>query len=786
MRGWLFDLYPGAGGMVLWLLLEPCGTPVRLLAPYRPAFYVDGPPPALARVRQALAGSGLLAGAGPVERVDLLAGRTRTLLRLVVADPLRYAAAVQRVARLDPRLDLFTCDLPVAQLYLYETGLFPLARCEVDADARGVVRAIGVLDDDPEALDYPLPPLRTLTLAFEEEGDPDEGPAVDPRHGRRRAIRVEVDGAGRSLVLEPQDPDGLLREVHALLVRHDPDVLLTDWGDSVLLPELAAAARRRRAPLALNREARPPVEPARPWTYFSYGRLHHREPIRPLYGRWHLDRRNSFLLEATGLDGLIEFARLCRLPVQRAARTTIGTGLASMQFALAVREGILVPWHKGAPEAFKRADQLLAADRGGLVYLPEPGVYEQVGELDFSALYPHIMARYNLSPETMHCACCPDGTPVPGLGMRVCVRRRGLVARSIEPILRKRAAYKRLRRTAPTAEARSRYERRQSVLKWIGVTTFGYLGHHNARFGRIEAHEATNAFGRELLLAAKEAAEQRGFRFVHALVDALWVTKPGAAMAEYEALAEAVSRQTGFEMAVEGLYDWLLFVPSRQARRLGVANRYAGRLADGRIKVRGLELRRRDTPRLVARMQAELLHVLARARDAAGLRDALPAAVEVVRAACQRLRDGRATFAELALTRRLARDPFAYERAGHTAIVAHELLARGVRLAPGEAVAYVVTDAAHPDPAARVRAYAALDGASAYDRAWYERAVLRAAESVLGVLGYDAARLAAEVGGTGAGGTGGEAGGGTRLRPGSRRLRPDRNASEPAPGGTAR
>ena len=43
------------------------------------------------------------------------------------------------------------------------------------------------------------------------------------------------------------------------------------------------------------------------------------------------------------------------------------------------------------------------------------------------------------------------------------------------------------------------------------VTCFGYLGYRNARFGRIEAHEAVTAFGREKLLTAKEICEENGF-----------------------------------------------------------------------------------------------------------------------------------------------------------------------------------------------------------------------------------------------------------------------------------
>ncbi|MBI4671989.1 MAG: hypothetical protein HY741_10035 [Chloroflexi bacterium] len=39
------------------------------------------------------------------------------------------------------------------------------------------------------------------------------------------------------------------------------------------------------------------------------------------------------------------------------------------------------------------------------------------------------------------------------------------------------------------------YRRCQSAHKWLLVTCLGYLGYKNARFGKIEAHEAVTAFG---------------------------------------------------------------------------------------------------------------------------------------------------------------------------------------------------------------------------------------------------------------------------------------------------
>jgi DNA polymerase elongation subunit (family B) len=43
-----------------------------------------------------------------------------------------------------------------------------------------------------------------------------------------------------------------------------------------------------------------------------------------------------------------------------------------------------------------RSDELLAADRGGLIFEPEIGVHENVAEFDFVSLYPNIMGLKRL------------------------------------------------------------------------------------------------------------------------------------------------------------------------------------------------------------------------------------------------------------------------------------------------------------------------------------------------------------------------------------------------------
>ncbi len=268
---------------------------------------------------------------------------------------------------------------------------------------------------------------------------------------------------------------------------------------------------------------------------------------------------------------------------------------------------------------------VLLADRGGLIFQPVMGYHEQIAELDFVSMYPTIMVEHNVSPETVNCRCC-DNRAVPELGYSICERREGIVPATLRAVVRKRGLYKKQKKQLKAAgDPRwTLYDRRQNALKWMLVTCFGYLGYKNARFGRIEAHESVNAYSRDAILQAKELAEQAGYTFIHAIVDCMWIKKEGATVADYERLAAEVSKAAGIDISLEGIYRWILFPASKMDPRIPTANKYVGWYESNDIKIRGVEMRRRDTPVFIKRMQGEMLQILGRAQSVADVEQLVP------------------------------------------------------------------------------------------------------------------------------------------------------------------
>jgi DNA polymerase-2 len=754
LTGWIFDTYPTSGGMVVWIV-DAEGKSHRLVDPFQPSFYAAGPIAALRQLAADLHRIRLAEPVGMTRRQEFWTGEPRDVLEFLLLDPERQPALLRHLAVPRPGIILYDFDLSPALSYCHARGIFPLAKVTASREMTNDQSRHGGMTNgvtwsaNPQSairnpqlqyqvegsawdLDYPEPPL--IMMALTSQGD-EQGRGAPI--GKLRSLTITCEG--EETILEEGDPETLLTELNRLIRRFDPHVLVTDWGDAFLVPALLDLARRAGIPLEFDREVvRRHIRTAGR-SYFSYGRVVYRAPSYPFFGRWHLDSRNSFILKETEVAGLLELSRLSKLPVQKMARTSPGSAISMMQLDRALTDGILVPWKKGEPERWKTAWDLLVADKGGLVYQPITGLYEGVAEIDFASMYPAMMVHHNISPETVDCACCPDNA-APEIGYSTCRRRDGLVTRTLRPILTRRQALKRLRNGASGA-ARVRYDHRQNALKWILVTCFGYLGYKNARFGRIEAHETVTAYAREKLLTARTLVESRGFRVLHAIVDSMWIVKAGTTEAEILDLCRAIREAVGIDINLEGIYKWVSFLPSRVDPAVSVANRYLGAFRSGELKLRGIDLRRSDTPPLVAEAQQRMVEVLARADDLTGFAARISEVLEIFVEYAWRLREGQVRMEELTIKRTVSKEAGEYKGNSQIGLASRQMADRGVAVHPGERVRYVISDADAGNAEARVRAIPFLAPDTPYDTGKYLELLCRAVETLLWHHGYDCRRL---------------------------------------------
>ncbi|MGB9176509.1 MAG: type B DNA-directed DNA polymerase, partial [Methanoregula sp.] len=420
------------------------------------------------------------------------------------------AEAIEQQTQGDAQL--FNVDVRRDQRFMAEQGIFPCGNADesrYSPDFQYDLRQVEIRIHDH--------PARSIICTD-----------VELVHERTEFLR----GTGRMVVTD----------LFSLLEAIDPDVILMSQAD-LWMPKFRRYAGREGITMPFSRNGNYRQMDSR--SYWSYGRVEHKDAALIPDGRVLIDTDQSFVYREGGLDGVFMAARLSGLSPNLASRFTPGTLISSYEIYEAVRRGIMVPFRKADVERVRKFADIQAADRGGMMFQPVAGVYGNVDEIDFLSMYPSIIVKFNLSPEIFGHTDC-----------------KGFLASVLEPVVTLRGETKKRKKTG------SRYASIDSMLKWMLVTCFGYTGYKNAKFGRIEVHEEITRRSREILIETKDIAESMGFSVLHGIVDCLWVQ--GTAVND---LCAEVNRKTGLFVENEH-FDWIVFLPLNDG--FGAYNRYYG------------------------------------------------------------------------------------------------------------------------------------------------------------------------------------------------------------------
>ena len=734
VKGWILDAYPADEGKIAVWIISETGERIKFTDKFQPKIYVSAMQDDLERLVSQLHNNQAIASWNfaykYAQPTDMEKSR---VLELTLKDCRKTQALTRGILRMGDylRYQIHNCDLKGDRAYFFSHDIFPLALVEVKAEE---TRLSYTLLDSVASTDYAIPELRILRLKVEISKKGRIANFKDPIE------QIQATQDNKEVRVDSGEEADKLLQLTEVIKELDPDIIVTQGGDSYLFPYLTQRATFNNVlnDFVLSRDniafsSKTPTGRA----FFSYGRSFYRAGAIRLYGRIHIDESNTFVLSEAGFEGLIEIARTCRVPLHTAARNSIGSSMSSLQFYQAIKDDVLIPRNKSIPEAFKSAYELLVGDRGGFIFEPRVGAHDYVGEVDFSSMYPVLMANNNISAETILCKCCPDSPlRIPELNYHICTKRKGIVPKTLRLVVDKRLFYKRMKDEAENQQLRSIYDKRQIALKWILVTCFGYLGYRNAKFGTVDGHMGVCAFGRESLLKAAHTAEKHGFEVVHGIVDSLWLKKQDATSEDYANLCKIISAQVEVPINFEGRYKWIVFLPSKMHPRIGVLNRYYGVMENGKIKVRGLEVRRRDTSRFVYDAQTEMIKALASANNSTELRKRIPAALKIVKEYRRKLLDGEVPIWDLIITKHLSKNPNRYKQHVSQVIAAEQLIKEGVEVHAGKNIRFLFTDSEDKRYERRVKAELLIEKGVNADTKKYLLLLYSSAANLLSFAGY--------------------------------------------------
>lgn len=466
----------------------------------------------------------------------------------------RFVTKLERGFRY--RIALYNADITPEQAYLYENNLRP---CTIIKEEQGkIVRT-----------------TQEATLKL-------------------KTLKIEY---GKTLKINDEEieKESFLHTLTQTIHKIDPDLIVMQRGFRKL-PQIVQKMQEQKIACLFHRWDQTPITYRGGRSFWQYNSVTYQDYAIRLHGRFLID--TSSFSGTSSLEAIMELVRLSGNLFQQIAARSPGTVFQTNLVREMYSDGLLIPYKQKPLDEPITLRELIKADRARHTLDPKLGFHKDVAEIDFTSMFSWLIYNHNISAETLLSKKEPL-TKVPGLKLTISMAKQGYTPRAIKPILDARMECKKY----PTIVNKAKAE----ALKGVLVSSYGYLRFREFKLGLAAAHMAICAYAREALIKAMHIAEGRGFNIIHGIVDSLYVQKKGITTQEVKELCQELEQQIGVPMAFEGIFKWVVFLSSVDEDEKAVPARYYGVFSDGKIKARGIEVRKKSCPRFVREFQKEVL-----------------------------------------------------------------------------------------------------------------------------------------------------------------------------------
>jgi len=703
VEGWILDVYIEGDEAFLWVKTVS-GAALRLTDKYTPSFYIKlNEGVEIERLTNILETHPSIIEAREEEKYTSLNMEYRSKVIHISIDSARNLnKVVCDIDKLGVVEAHYNTDLLHVQHYLYQKHLPPTSKASITYSEHGKLCSIQVLDDSSE-----IKPPPFTTLIFDAQ-----------INCKMLSPNVESDPVSKITVFNEDlkpiasfegEEKRLLKTFVEYVRRADPDFLVARNIEEALT-YILTRARINGLNLQLGRENVNILKIKRLLPYAYRGRVC-------------LDLETFLTI---GAEGVVERSRWTFAPPGLAAKWPAGRTIDSRQCYEALKRDILIPKAYGFYQYSGTVKETVFRDRGGLILSPKHGLHEDVGELDFESMFPHIIIKYNVSYETVS----PEG---------ISTCRKGFLPCLTETVLARRLHFKHLREKFPKDSREWAWcDHRQTALKGILVCIYGYSGCFANRFSNVRCYEEINRLARENLIKAMNIALLEGFEVIYGDSDSLFVKKREASREDFERLVGKIEAETKLPIALDHHFKFLVLLKQESDPNLEATRRYFGKLMDGSIYYRGVEIRRHDYPAFMKRFEERLMEMLFDAESADDiLRVQYGKALNYVLETCGEIRSGMVPVEDLVVTKVLRKGIREYRSLFPHVVAAIQTTQNGKRLRSGDSVDFVYLNAEHKNPFRRVVPAEIMQSSQHYDREKYVELALDVAETILGVFGFN-------------------------------------------------
>jgi len=718
---WLLDLnhesYEGKSSIWLWGITHEGKRVLVIDNNYRAYFYLlprkDQDPEELRKKLEAERPHPTIENA-TIERKKLLADE-RVVLKVFCKDADFLEKAARETLKKTGAEATYEEKLRLAIKYQYDYGIKPCQWYEADTTASTIDPKKFSVQETLRAKDHPHAISR------------EESPSVDlfsfsllsiSKIGAPSAIRDPVQvvswrtnkDANEVVLTQTPSDESTIQRFGEDVTKINPDFVLSFEGNSVHWPYLVKRANKTKTPLRVGRDGGPPhqslyghysligranvdllnfaedlyevknktvenvarylgIKLSDPKTidetsYFDYWS----KPDQRKILVEHVEEQTETVLKIgeEAIDYVIQISALSGLPPDQVIAAAVGFRVDNYLMMETHNLGQLIP---------PRTEQPIIPYKGAIVLEPKVGLHDNVASLDFSSMYPSLMIKYNISPDTLITGKeTEDVFEVPEVKHRFRKNPSGFYRIVLTKLIEARKTTKaELKRTAKGDSRYPLLKAREKAVKVMTNAVYGYAGWAGARWYSKEVAESAAALGRETINRAISLAKNLGLTVFYGDTDSLFVNNDEKLVQKFQA---EVDRQLGLEINLSEVYKRILFTEAKK--------KYAGLGTDGQIDVVGLEAVRGDWSNLARDVQNTVLRMV--------LEDADPSrAAAYVQDLTRNLKSKKLSLSSFIVWKTLTKPVEAYEVNAPHVEVAKKMAKDGWPVTAGDKVGFVIT-----------------------------------------------------------------------------------------------
>jgi DNA polymerase I len=339
---------------------------------------------------------------------------------------------------------------------------------------------------------------------------------------------------------------------------------------------------------------------------------------------------------------IVLLMRISRMSMDEVTRFYISSWIQSLFRQEHRSRNFLIP-RRVDIDSMKQADAQTAAVIGGkafkgaIVIEPVAGVHFDATVLDFASLYPTIMKTHNISYETVDCPHeeCKKGVDnqVPETDHWTCKLKRGMISETIGFFRDTRVKWFKPKSKDKKLDEKTQnwYSVVEKALKVFVNASYGVTGAQHFELFCMPAAESVTAYGRDAIIRTKAKAESMGIRVLYGDTDSVFLDSPSKE--QQDELVRWSRAELGIDLEVEKTYKYVALSERKK--------NYIGVYRDGRVEVKGLSGKKRNTPDFAQDAFRKMLEVLSRVDDPEGFEVAKEEIREIVNTVIDRL-EGKA------------------------------------------------------------------------------------------------------------------------------------------------